>query len=520
MDLIKVMIVDDENLAVEDLAGLLDWNALGFSVVATASNGKRALVKYKQYLPQLVITDIIMPVMDGIELIKEIQRLDKNVKFLLLSAYSEFEYAKEAMRLGVKEYIIKNEINQDSFSKKLVSIRAEIAYSNQANQYFTSDFIEQVMNGKKIAEDQISKIIEVNGPIINGKYYFIILEEDRPLPVLFSRMDYAEQTEEPYGTVFGRYLIGQRFDSFQIENTARLRSGRIALVVSQKNQIAGYQFDSRINGFCATLIRQAADIVNQPVSAFYFSKKMNIREAAKAYQKYKERIYIKYLREPKKTYAFEAISADIVSEKQPPDIMAVTQAVQYGDTKRVRDEIAKLYEVIQKDDSYAALAIVSSQLFSLLESVHSDEKVTVLPKVENQETLLSYTAGISRYFQSVFETALQNRDKAKPCSKEVLKAINFIKRNFSDESLTIKDIADEIPLSVTRLSVIFKSEVGQTVLNYITEYRILKAKQMLDEGQYRVYEIAEKVGYGSSQYFSQVFTNLVGVSPKEYKSHR
>jgi two-component system, response regulator YesN len=64
MDLIKVMIVDDENLAVEDLTGLLDWNALGFSVVATASNGKRALVKYKQHLPQLVITDIIMPVMN------------------------------------------------------------------------------------------------------------------------------------------------------------------------------------------------------------------------------------------------------------------------------------------------------------------------------------------------------------------------------------------------------------------------------------------------------------------------
>ena len=167
MDLIKVMIVDDENLAVEDLTDLLDWNALGFSIVATATNGKRALAKYKQHLPQLVITDIKMPVMDGIELIREIQNLDKSVKFLLLSAYSEFGYAKEALRLGVKEYIIKNEINQSSFSEKLIHIRKEIVYSNQTSHYFTNEFVENVMNGKETGEDQILKITEVNESIIH-----------------------------------------------------------------------------------------------------------------------------------------------------------------------------------------------------------------------------------------------------------------------------------------------------------------------------------------------------------------
>ncbi|MDF2632238.1 MAG: response regulator [Caproiciproducens sp.] len=523
MDLIRVMIVDDENLAVEDLTDLLDWNALGFSIVATATNGKRALAKYKQHLPQLVITDIKMPVMDGIELIREIQHLDKNVKFLLLSAYSEFEYAKEAMRLGVKEYIIKNEINKDSFSEKLVHIRKEISYYSQTSHYFTNEFVESIMNGKETTEDQISKMKEVNESIINGKYYFIIIEEDRPLPVLFNRMRYGEQADEANKEEITRNLIGYKVDSFKVEYSAKLREGRIVVIVSQKNTGSDYQVRSAMNGICAGLIHRILDIAGLSVSAFYFLDKMNVWEAAQNYNKCKERIYIKYLREPQKVYAFDSIPVGSICEKQTPDIGSVTQALQYGDVAKVRNEIVKLYNTIKAEDSYVSLAIVSSQLFSMLEAINQDDKMGgggFLPKIETPETLLSYSAGISHYFQCAFVKALENRNNTKSYSKEVRRAIDFIERNFADETLSIKNIADEIPLSVTRLGVIFKSEVGKTMLNYITEYRVLKAKQMLDEGQYKVYEIAEKVGYGSSQYFSQVFTNLVGISPKEYKSHR
>ena len=219
-------------------------------------------------------------------------------------------------------------------------------------------------------------------------------------------------------------------------------------------------------------------------------------------------------------YSFENIPADCISEKQPPDIGAVSQAVKYGDVSKMKIELDKLHETVKQEENCTCLAMISNQLYSLLELVSADgeEKAGApLSNLAEEEFSLSYLNGIFHYFQHAFEKAIQNRECTKTYSAEVVKAIEHIKRNFGKETLCIKDIADAISLSVTRLSAILKNEVGKTVLSYITDYRIQKAKQMLDEGHYKIYEISEKVGYGSSQYFSQVFTNLVGISPKEYK---
>jgi YesN/AraC family two-component response regulator len=517
METIKVMIVDDENLAVEDLLDLVDWESLGFTVVATASNGKRALAKFRQHRPRLVITDIKMPVMDGIELIREIRKLDPNVKFLLLSAYSEFEYAKEAMRLGVKEYVIKNEINQKSFSEKLIQLRREIVFANQTSHYFINSYIRSIFSGKEAAEDLNDRTEENGGPAAGGKYYFIILEQDYPLPVLFHRIHSntsEEESAEPWVE-----LTGIRLNGFSVDAAAWLRSGRTVVLVSAATPVPDYLLHSHMKEFCSSLTGLIRNKAGISTSAFYFSEKMGIREAAKSYQKSKARISVKYLRQPQGVYAFDNIPADCMMEKQPPDTSAVAQAVRYEDAEKARQEVRRIFERVRTEDSYACLAMVSSQLLTILESAWPDKNsFEEFCNREDTEAQLCCLDGISLYFQKAFPAAIDSRKKAKTYSKEVFRAIDYIRRNYADESLSIKDIADEIPLSVTRLSVVFKNEVGKTILNYITEYRVQKAKQMLDEGTYKVYEIAEKVGYSSSQYFSQVFTNLVGVGPKEYKS--
>lgn len=517
MDIIKVMIVDDEELAVEDLTDLLDWDSLGFSIVATASNGKRALAKFKQHHPQLILTDIKMPVMDGIELIREVQKLDKTVKFLLLSAYSEFEYAKEAMRMGVNEYIIKNEISPQSFREKLNRIRCEIAFANQTSHYFASDLIEHIMNGKTGQEKLSTEIMEVNSPLLNGKYFFIILEEDRSLPILFNRMHYEEQIQESSKPEISSCLTGYQFESFQVAYTSKLKSGRSVILAYQRIATAKYLFRNQMNKFCAALIHKIIDLTGYSVSAFYFSEKFSLREAAEAYQDVKERICIKYLRKPQGIYSFEDIPTDIILKEQSPDIDAVAHAVKYEDSSKVKEELNRLYEAVKQEDNYACLVMVSNQLYSLLELASGNKGEKELTSSKTSELSLCYLNEIFDCFQRAFEKVIQKRKCNKSYSTEVAKAIEYIKRNFNDKTLCIKDIADVIPLSVTRLSVIFKNEVGKTVLNYITDYRIQKAKQMLDDGHYKIYEISEKVGYSSSQYFSQVFTNFVGISPKEYK---
>ena len=116
-DLISVMIVDDEKLMLEDLSTMIDWEAYGYQIIATAFNGKLALRKYREYHPQVIFTDIRMPFMDGIEMISEIRKTDEKVSIVLLTAYEDFSYAKAAIRHGITEYVIKSEITENSLSE-------------------------------------------------------------------------------------------------------------------------------------------------------------------------------------------------------------------------------------------------------------------------------------------------------------------------------------------------------------------------------------------------------------------
>lgn len=125
--MISVMIVDDEKLMLEDLTTLIDWERCGFHIVATAFNGKQGLRKYQELHPQLILTDIRMPFMDGVEMIAQIRKTDPQVCIVLLTAYEEFEYAREAIRLGVAEYLMKSEITEETLRELLLRLGWKIS---------------------------------------------------------------------------------------------------------------------------------------------------------------------------------------------------------------------------------------------------------------------------------------------------------------------------------------------------------------------------------------------------------
>ena len=121
--MIKTMLVEDEKIILEDLLTIIDWKAEGFEVVATARNGRQGLSFFEQYVPELIITDIRMPVMDGLAMLKSIKHIKPSVRFLILSAYNDFEYAKTALRLGAQDYILKTEISARYLHEKLSAIK-------------------------------------------------------------------------------------------------------------------------------------------------------------------------------------------------------------------------------------------------------------------------------------------------------------------------------------------------------------------------------------------------------------
>ena len=178
MKKISVMIVDDEKLVLEDLKTLVDWEALGFEIVATAFNGKQALEKFKTFLPQVVFTDVRMPFMDGLELIRKLRETAPEVCIFLLTAYEDFTYARTAIKYGVKDYVIKSTLDEVTFAQLLKKLFEDISRQNKLRDMLkTKQLLEylELPDGEEGAD---------YSGMYRKAYAYIVIEQD--LPVVFT----------------------------------------------------------------------------------------------------------------------------------------------------------------------------------------------------------------------------------------------------------------------------------------------------------------------------------------------
>lgn len=150
--LITTMIVEDEKLILEDIVSLVNWKKLGFDIVATAYTGEQGMNLFEKYRPSLILTDIKMPGMDGLDMMKSIKTLNPHVNFIVISSYSDFEYAQTAMRLGASDYILKGSISSEYISQKLLTIKE--LYTNNQELYLS--LYQKMLMDLVAAQDSIS----------------------------------------------------------------------------------------------------------------------------------------------------------------------------------------------------------------------------------------------------------------------------------------------------------------------------------------------------------------------------
>jgi len=334
MEKIKVIIVDDEQIILNGLTAMLDWGRLGFEVVATAINGRQGICRFQEFSPQVVFSDIRMPVMDGLDMLKAIRIENTFARFIILSAFGEFVYAKRAMELGANAYILKEELNPASLSALLDQIRREIeSQSKSTYEAIIETIISFVQIGNLSFDNAVVKI---------ESYFsqFIDLQEAYGLESLKKNVD----------AIFNKAFEQYGKSIFYYTSTAALsRDALRQWIVEQMRRVNGWRFE---------------------------------------------------------------------------------------------------------------------------------EKSRMTPAISN--------------------------------------AVFFLRENYSNKELSIGMVSERVGISVGRLSVLFKQETGKTMTEYIKILRIERAKSLLRQGQYRVYEIAEKVGFTSAEYFSRVFTKVVGSPPQYY----
>ncbi|HHV10982.1 MAG TPA: response regulator [Clostridiales bacterium] len=483
---IKVLLVDDDQLVLDDLIRSINWKKEGFHIVGTATNGKRALSLFKAFHPQIVITDVIMPIMNGIELIKAIKSISDKTEFLILSSYDEFDYAKSAMSLGVTDYLLKMELTPVLMTNILLEISSKLENEQKTFSLHQQLLLQEYMKHRDIA----STIFD---SILHKKYNFYFIGWS-------DTYKYQVFNQHPLKTASQQ----------TIENISKvLHLGDRDLIFANDHYVLiGYVPSKLSNSSSLHLkaLRDSLPLLANSAKVFYTNNACSIKHFRTIYEETLNVCNFELLFSEDSCISLDEIYSNMEHKHtQPISIESTTIAQLYSKSsteEAIKEFLDKLYSCKQTEP--------------FISLYHYTNTLTG----QKEFTLNMFTGfdSFCSFIIDAFHTLLtQQYDSIPAYSAHVNKAIAFIESNFANSTLSTESIADNLGISCGRLSVLFKKETGKTLVEYITDYRIQHATWLLLNSNKKIYEIASAVGYNSSQYFSQIFLHKTGKKPLDYR---
>lgn len=505
----KILIVDDEYIVRIGIKSILDWEQFGYEIIGEADNGKTALEKIQKLNPDIVLTDIKMPIMDGLELIKETTSFNNNIKFVVLSGYNDFETVKSAMKLGAVDYIFKLDINPDDLLKILDEIEINIKSSNSKTLISTKDMVNKLMTTpfNYIKQNEYKHLMES----LNLK-----TTSDQMKIHLLSINNYWTLTNKANTDI-------TKFAVINLISEVITESGSGVVVdMEGSNIVILYPFK-----VTAEVIEKNFKIFSQYLE-MYLSlsiscvfEKTNIRDFRKtvlgSIVKIEERFW------------YETDSSRIIKEKR----------IIIGKGTFDADEFRNCLETSDIDASIKELNRLLQVLYdTCLTPAEAREKLTIIyglirrycdktnPELPNTishislydiitkyEFLCDIRTAVTDYLIDYKKVLLNNNGIIKP---EVLNAQKYIRKNIS-KPISVYEIANHIGMNESYFSYLFKKETGENITEYILDLRIRIAKKLLRTTSMKVHEIANEVGIENANYFSVIFKKNTGMTTKEYK---
>lgn len=510
----KVMIVDDEIGIRENIRSCIDWEKEGFHYCGDAPDGELALPLIHEWAPDILITDIKMPFMNGLELTSIVRTQQPDIKIIIMSGHDEFSYAQEAIRLGVTEYCLKP-ISAAELIQMLhkVSKQMDEEHQRMTNRTITKEkLLADLCGGLIGTTDAIESAKQLSLPL-SARYYTIVIIDVRltddsrdPESLMKKLLPILEETRDPH-----------------VELLPYIRS-RTELVLLLK-----YHSDDSISVY----LEQLRGRVRMELEHTF---KCNIILGIGSQQERLQGIHVSYLEAEEDKYINRltlqnrASLHEINLDEQTTlflDRNSFLEFLKIG-SPNLRDHFvqefaAPLQSFDWKSSSYGFYLLndltlesfrLANQLFRM--SDHSDENITSL-----QQTIRKITCweDCTQYLCSLLNLLWQRRAACSGKYSDVIDQVKaYVSREYNNEQVSLKMISAHVRISPSHLSKIFSQETGQTITEYLTQIRIGKAKELLKTTNNKTFEIAYKVGYNDSHYFSNIFKKTTGFTPREYRT--
>lgn len=478
-DLISVLAVDDELLIRQELE-MFPWEDYGYLLVGTAGSGKEALRICREKKPDIVVTDITMPAMSGLELIRELGVRYPSIKTLILTCHEDFGYVKEAIGLGAVDYILKLDLSEkpmiDALEKAGKLVREERGRKrNQEDE--TRDRIGGMLmpgkDGKEIPIAQIRKLLEeIRFPVKYFQSNYFLMIENRMESWVFVRV------------VFLEIFHGQRI----VKNWFVFDDNCYAICFEQEGKEAAEAFVAYLN----QIIEDRFPFMKQHFD-FYVVKARPVRNL-----------------EEYCSAAGRTLSWRNAHFYAPDSVYIEEEKILAG--RGAGEEDFSLLEQIRVGEEPDFLS-----RFSYLAPVRLKEMLVRLMQKKNIDAKSCYddvlaAENVRRLEEICRQTMGENEER--DYRYEIRRAVKLIRAEYA-KNLTLASVAERVHLSPQYLSRLFGETVGKSFNDYITDVRMENARRLISEKAYRVYEVAEMVGIPNYRYFSTVFKKYYGVSPRE-----
>ena len=523
----KLMIVEDEALAREAIVKSIDFAAIGFELAAVCEDGQEALEAYEQVQPDLVVTDICMPHVSGLDLAGKIAESGRDTLIMILTGYDDFEYARTAISHKVEKYILKP-VTSAEFRKILAEakitlddqrIRREQIMNAQRMLHIHAplardQMLSRLLHGLELTESNLDEARELKFDLYKPAYQVNLIQPDKPdAAVRKLNVNHSLLSFMIFNIVQELAEVDEQTQVFSLPD------GRAAL-------LAAGDSEQKLEQKQLLVCQQLVDTVNRVLHIEVVVGMGKIVESS-------DKIKITYRSaEDALEYRFifpgiPLITQDVLSREPKPldnplhieeTLLGFVKTHQLSQAEKcIQDYVVSTRQTSHSRSEmlYAALRLAERLKLAVNDSGYQLPDTATAPLPDDFDFMIKLKVWLTGICREAVAALARSRQTT--TQKLAVQAEAYIQAHYADQDLSLMQLCQHLSVSMSYFSSFFKEETGKTFIEYLTDLRMEKAKNLLAHSDLMLYRIAEEVGYEHPAYFTANFKKQTGFKPKEYR---
>ena len=512
----NVIVADDEDVIRKGIVYLIDWDKLDCQIVKECTDGLQVLEYLEKNTADIVVTDIKMPKLSGMELMEEIDKKHKGLKMILVTAYTDFEFAQKALRYGAVDFVVKNDIITDLPKAVRKAVRQYETEKKEREKEQISEKEYQNIQGYVLESLALSKALNAPDDIeryrLNDRYYCICSCEVASLDKKWDLQAIVQMLKNFLEIIENKH-------DYHIVN---VHSSGLSLIISEP-KTRGLELRD-VTTMCGEILRLVDELMGINIKFGVSTIINDVSELPRTFHESTVALsraadsgneLILYVEEPESSSTsnlntYSAKITDALFDKEPDKAKELLE--------QMKQEIADIRYPLQK--AKIKMINLCSAVFRKFGEIY------VSDAAEDMESRYYLQISQSTTLYSLFQVCremIEETSRAINGRLEKHDLVDQISRYISanyQNNITLQDIADQIHISSAYVSRLYRNKTGITITEAINRARIDQAKLLLGNPGYKVYEIAQMVGFEDAAYFTNVFTKYAGCSPSEYRNQK